>query len=82
VNQTPTEDLSDEEFERVYEEHASDFVSDYASSNIVEDMAESFAQFVVGEKKTGTTIADQKVNFFYGFEELTKLRTTIRENLK
>lgn len=58
-----------------------DFVSDYAMTNIEEDMAETFATFVMEDKATGKQIKDQKVNFFYGYPELVKIRTFIRSQL-
>lgn len=59
-----------------------DFVTEYASENIVEDMAESFTFFVMDdEERTVDTIADEKVNFFYDFPELVDLRDEIREDL-
>ena len=59
-----------------------DFVTEYAGENIVEDMAESFTFFVIDdEERTGDTIADEKVNFFYGFPELIEMRGEIREDL-
>lgn len=59
-----------------------DFVTEYAGENIVEDMAESFTFFVrEDEERRGDTIADEKVNFFYGFPELVEMRDEIREDL-
>ncbi|GAB5492591.1 MAG: hypothetical protein Phog2KO_28060 [Phototrophicaceae bacterium] len=61
---------------------SSAFVTDYASENIAEDMAESFTFFVMeDEERDGNTVADQKVNFFYNFPELVEMREAIRENL-
>jgi len=58
------------------------FVSDYAATNPAEDIAESFMTFVVKDKPTGKTIADDKVRFFYDFEELVKMRDEIRSNME
>ncbi len=58
------------------------FVTDYASTNPWEDIAESFTYFVLKNKPTGTTVADKKTWMFYDFPELVKLRTVIRSRLE
>jgi cysteine-rich repeat protein len=56
-----------------------DFVTNYASSDEAEDMAETFAAFVLWEKPgTPQNGADKKVLFFYRFPELVELRDQIR----
>lgn len=59
-----------------------DFVSEYASSNVVEDFAESFAYFVLDSKKAGERVRDQKVLSFYDSETLSKMREEMRAGLK
>lgn len=73
-------DANEDEYDR-YDENNSSYVTEYAASNVEEDIAESFATFILGDKKRGRTIAEEKINFFYNFDELIKLRNTIRENL-
>ncbi len=65
--------------ERLYGDHATWFVSDYAATNVEEDISESFRVFVLEAKPSGNTIKDQKVNFFYRFPELVELRKAIRD---
>jgi len=65
-----------------YDSHSSEFVRDYAATNAVEDIAESFAYFVFAKKGTYTTIAEQKINFFYNYPELVEMRKNIRNSLK
>lgn len=65
--------------EKLYSEHEAWFVSDYAATNVEEDIAESFRVFVLENKATGNSVKDQKVNFFYQFPELVKMRTEIRD---
>lgn len=72
---------SDEEFNEFWEENKNNFVSEYASNNPVEDFAESFAEFVLNERKDTKTISNQKINFFYEFPELTDIRNSIRKNI-
>lgn len=73
---------SEETIMAFYEKHEKDFVSEYASTNPEEDIAESFTYFVTQDKPKGDSVKEQKMLFFYKFEEMVKLRNEIRENLK
>lgn len=64
-----------------YLRHREEFVSSYASTDPSEDICESFSVFVLSEEPRGESIAEQKVRFFYEFEELVALRQAIRDNL-
>lgn len=64
-----------------YNEHKDQFVSDYAPTNPVEDLAESFSFFMLKPKPAGENIADQKVLFFYDYPELLQLRSQIARRL-
>ena len=77
------------------DEHVTD---DYAATNLAEDMAETFAEWVLlnaptGPKfvnedphydapVTGDRVVDEKLRFFDQFPELVALRTNIRDQLK
>ena len=67
--------------DQFYADHQDEFVSDYAATNPGEDIAESFATFVLKPAPTGDTIADEKVAFFYDYPELVKLRAEISSRL-
>lgn len=56
------------------------FITEYAATNEVEDLAESFAFFVLGKDKDelGNTESDQKLKFFYSYPELVSLRNSMR----
>jgi len=75
----------DEEFyeqsDLFYEEFQDRFVSIYSSTNIDEDIAESWTAFVLNDKPTGKTIFEQKILFFYDFSELVDIREDIRNGL-
>ncbi len=60
-----------------YQEHEDQFVSDYAATNVEEDIAESWSYFVLGQKPDGNSIAEQKILFFYDYPELVDLRGEI-----
>ena len=61
--------------------HENSFVTDYAATSPSEDIAESFAYFVINEKPMGNEIWEQKVRFFYEFEELVEIKNNIRKRL-
>lgn len=65
-----------------YIRHQTEFVSAYASTSPIEDIAESFVCFVLLQKQAGNTIAEQKINFFYDYPELVEIRQELRENIK
>ena len=59
------------------------FVSNYAKTNIAEDIAESFAYFVLNKKNSlSNTVAGEKVLFFYDYKDLVVIRDEIRMVLK
>lgn len=57
-----------------YLDHRYQFVSAYAASQPLEDIAETWTAFILEPKPKGDSIAGQKVLFFYRFPELTELR--------
>jgi hypothetical protein len=57
------------------------FVSDYAATNIAEDMAESGMLFVVKDPPSEDSIASQKILFFFNYPELVALRDYTRAKL-
>lgn len=76
-------DFKKKEKAKTYQEkHPNDFVTWYSATNPEEDMAESFTQFVLGKKPTGTTKKDLKVLFFYDYPELVSIRTHIRKEVE
>jgi len=56
-------------------------MTQYASTNPAEDIAEVFTHFVIFDKPTNNTIADQKIQLLYKYPELIELRNTIRQSL-
>ncbi len=66
---------------RFYQSHADEFVTPYAASSPEEDMAESWATFVLTPKPAADSIAHQKLLFFYNFPELVDLRSQIVSNI-
>ncbi|MFY0592679.1 hypothetical protein [Roseivirga sp.] len=64
-----------------YQKYRNRFVSEYAATNPGEDIAESFATYVMGDAPTGNSIAAQKVKFFDDFPELVTLKNQIKANI-
>lgn len=64
-----------------YEKYADRFVTDYAATNPAEDLAETFTVFVLEDRPTGDTIADQKVQFLWTDPDMVELRDRIRASL-
>lgn len=77
-------DTGDDESKKqaFYEKYKDRFVTQYASTNPGEDIAEVFTHFVIKDKPTGNTIANQKVKILYEHPELIELRNHIRESLR
>lgn len=66
------------EFYSIYQDQ---FLSDYAPTSPSEDIAESFTFFVLSPKPEKSSIANEKILFFYEYPELIDLRTKILENI-
>ncbi|MCM1989078.1 hypothetical protein [Oceanirhabdus seepicola] len=73
---------SEESMREFYEKNKKHFVTEYASTNTLEDIAESFTAFVLQDKPKGRNISEKKILFFYDYEEAIKIRNEIRKNLK
>lgn len=61
-----------------YQQHTEDFVSDYASTNAVEDIAESFMTFVLEDEPDGDGTIARKLDFFWQQPDLVAIRERIR----
>jgi hypothetical protein len=64
-----------------YLTHADQFLTSYAATNPEEDIAESWTFFILSPKPEPTSIASQKIIFFYEYPELVALRQEIRNRL-
>ena len=60
-----------------YAKYKDRFVTEYASTNPEEDIAEAFAFFVLSPRPDGKGIAEEKILFFYAYPELVQLREDI-----
>ncbi len=71
---------SDDELDAFYQKYQDRFVTDYAVTSPEEDIAESFAYFVLSKPKTDG-IAAEKMKFFSQYGELRDLRSVIVQRL-
>lgn len=74
---TSYQDMLDD-FYRVY---ADQFLTEYAVTSPEEDMAETWAFFILAPKPELTSIANEKIRFFYEYPELVQLRQEILTRL-
>ncbi|HFD38691.1 MAG TPA: hypothetical protein ENJ31_02405 [Anaerolineae bacterium] len=81
INEAQTEEEREELTQAFYEKYRDRFVTEYAATNPGEDLAETFAYFVLKDKPSGDSIADQKVRFLYAFPPLVEMRAQIRGQL-
>lgn len=74
-----TEDLTPyyDALYKFYKAHQDQFLDDYSTTHLDEDIAEAFAYFVFSPKPTGNSIKEQKIAFFYEYPELVNLRENI-----
>ncbi|WP_026593818.1 hypothetical protein [Bacillus sp. UNC437CL72CviS29] len=60
------------------------FVSEYSTTNVAEDIADTFTAFILQDSKKvkeGTEMKYKKIAFFYQFPELVKMRTEVLSGL-
>ena len=64
-----------------YEANPTRYVSRYGANYFHEDIADTFAVFVLGDVPQGDTVAEEKLRFFWADPDMTALRSAIRQNL-
>lgn len=77
----PADDNADEDVTwEFYQQHEEDFVDEYAATNVVEDIAESFMTYVIEPESAqeGPTLASQKLAFLAGYPEYEEIRDRLR----
>lgn len=70
-----------DEVMQFYQGKETAFVTDYAASNPVEDLAETWAYFVLRARPTDASEKSQKILSLYDYPELVQLRDRIRANV-
>ncbi len=75
------DDQKDDIADEYFEDNEGDYVTPYATWHPAEDIAESFAYFVLQDKpQSDAEEADRKLQFFYEYPELVVMRSNIRAN--
>lgn len=64
-----------------YEDNPTSYVSRYGANYFHEDIADTFAVFVLGGKPEGNTVAEEKLRFFWENAEMAALRRDIRAGM-
>ena len=64
-----------------YEDNPTSYVSRYGANYFHEDIADTFAVFVLGGKPEGNTVAEEKLRFFWEDAEMAALRRDIRAGM-
>lgn len=64
-----------------YATYQDQFLTDYAPTSPAEDIAESWTFFILSPKPEPSSIADEKILFFYDYPELVELRTQIMDRI-
>ena len=64
-----------------YDRSPTHYVSRYGANYFHEDIADTFAIFVLGGEPGKNTVAEEKLRFFWRDPDMTALRSAVRENL-
>ena len=64
-----------------YEANPTNYVSRYGANYFHEDIADTFAVFVLGGEPRGDTVAEEKLRFFWAAPDMVSLRAEIRQAL-
>lgn len=81
IDQVDDQDRREARLHSFYHRYTDRFVDPYAATSPVEDIAETWAYFVLSPQPTGQSISDQKIGFFYAYPELVELRQHVRAAL-
>jgi hypothetical protein len=81
INLEEDDDLYYEKLDEFYYKYQDQFLTDYAPTSPAEDIAETWAFFILDSAPQGDTIAEQKILFFYDYPELVELRSAILNNV-
>jgi len=82
INAIDNPDDWNDQMDKFYLSHQSEFLTAYSATEPAEDIAEAWMYFILSPQPAGeTTVAEEKILFFYGFPELVQLRMDIRSRL-
>ena len=67
--------------QKFFDKHKDDFVTEYATTNPVEDFAESFMYYVIEEPIVGDSTKAQKIKFFNQFKSVQDYRNNTQNTI-
>jgi len=81
IDEQDNENTRERMLDRFYDIYEDQFLTDYAPTSPAEDIAEAWTFFVLSPRPERTSIASEKILFFYEYPELIELRRQILENI-
>ncbi len=81
IDQIDSDTRREAKLDDFYAKYRSQFVDSYAVTSPVEDLAETWAFYVLSPRPSGGSVEDQKLQFFYAYPELVTLRDQILSRL-
>jgi len=81
INYIEDDDEYYDALDAFYYKYEDRFLTDYSATHPAEDIAEAFGFFIFAGQPDGSTIAEQKILFFYQYPELVQLRQEILSNV-
>jgi hypothetical protein len=82
INAIDNPDDWNDQMDKFYLNHQTEFLTAYSATEPAEDIAEAWMFFILSPQPAGgTTVAEEKMLFFYDFPELVQLRMDIRSRL-
>lgn len=83
ANQTLSPEEKRQVRKKYYEQNKDKFVNDYGMTNVVEDIAISFEEFVrTNRDQLKSRVKDEKINFFYSYPKLIEYKNHFLEKRK
>jgi hypothetical protein len=81
IDEEADEDTRYSMLDDFYATYQDQFLTDYAPTSPAEDIAESWTFFILAPKPELTSIANEKILFFYEYPELVELRMKILDRI-
>ncbi|HEU0291662.1 MAG TPA: hypothetical protein VFR47_02950 [Anaerolineales bacterium] len=81
IDEEENERTRENMLDNFYDIYQDQFLTDYAPTSPAEDIAESFTFFILSPKPELSSIASEKILFFYEYPELQELRMQILKNI-
>jgi hypothetical protein len=81
INAIPDDEERGMQLEAFFIEHQTQFLTEYATTDAAEDIAESWMYFILVPQPDYENVAGEKIMFFYEYPELAQLREEITTRL-